>query len=174
MYHTFSTSGALALPTWIQLKYPNVQKLTSFRLRVHADSIYTSYPLTWQLQGSNDGAAFTTVQTYSANNWTSLELRDFDVDSPVFFKIWRINILTVTPNATTYRNSVFNDIIFNTDPLIMSASAISNTQFNLMVNQKTSVLRCNILLTMGSSIVNAGLYEFNSTTGTATAITTLS
>lgn len=79
-------------PHMIGLKFPRKVKVSQFSIRHHDAGGATQF----DLQGSNDGVNFTTVQSYT-NAGTPLQTFMFYVDKPMTFQYFRLKI-----NATTY------------------------------------------------------------------------
>ena len=188
----------IARPLWIQLKYPVKQTIYSYRMRVAGVPGNTTniinVPVEWELQGSDDDTTFITVQTDNACanpgtasttnpfTWVHNEFKDFTVQNPATYLIWRIRILRGfgLPGATSGQGQIIiKDIVFRTadeTPLtyLTNVGATSASQFKFSVvdvfhglAEPTSVI-CNVQLTKNRSIVNSGLYLFDSVTGTVT------
>lgn len=87
---------------WIQYQYPVAVRMQKYKLQVPAGNT-TRNPVTWTLQGSNNGSTFTTIHTVTGNVWTDdYEIQEFTVTSPNFYLYYRLDI---TANAGAVANT---------------------------------------------------------------------
>ena len=76
---------------WVQYEFP--EPITPYKYSVQIVNSITRSPLTWQLQGSNNGIDYTTIDSISNNIWTEVyEKQYFNITTPGSYTHFRIYI----------------------------------------------------------------------------------
>lgn len=84
------------MPAWLMMKFPEKHRVKAFSILNATDPHYGIG--TFQLQGSNDGSAFTTLGTYTnAKAWGATTI--FEVANPGSYQYYRIYITTTQHTA---------------------------------------------------------------------------
>ncbi|MCM3274316.1 discoidin domain-containing protein, partial [Paenibacillus elgii] len=85
-----SGSGS-AFPQWISYEFPSNKAITRYTLK--PSSIPSEMPKTWTFEGSIDGSIWNVLDTQTNQiNWTSSEVRTFNVSNNTAFKVYRFRI----------------------------------------------------------------------------------
>lgn len=97
------TGSALAVPSWIQVRFDDVVEITEFRIRSWATNPNRA-PKDFTLQYSDDGLAWTTYHTVAgATGWGANEQRTYTVPAPTTDQrhaYWRVHITANNGDAT--------------------------------------------------------------------------
>lgn len=89
---SWQTLSGQATPSWVQREAPDVFQVIAYAITVNN---LNRAPTAFNLQGSNDGSSFTTVDTRSGISWSSVgERQQFSVSSPAAFLMYRLNVTT--------------------------------------------------------------------------------
>lgn len=85
-------------PSWLRIQYPIPVVLRSYEFMWSTASRYGSVwnkpPYDWEIQGSSNNSAWTSVQTYAKSDWVSFTSYMFTVTNPVAFRYWRMLVTT--------------------------------------------------------------------------------
>ncbi|MCM0756090.1 discoidin domain-containing protein [Desulfovibrio aminophilus] len=65
------------MPQWVQYQLPAAKRAWKYRLYMSGNVAYS--PHAWQLQGSNDGATWTTLDTQSGQTWSAAGWKEYVV-----------------------------------------------------------------------------------------------
>lgn len=115
-------------PPWIAYEFEDLVTISSYSIQASDLPLPTALnsPGRWELQGSNDGILWTTLDAVNgsfnqlASDWAPGETRSFDIDSPAAYRFYRLYILapTVSSGVGTSKNvniaefKLFGDIAF--------------------------------------------------------------
>jgi hypothetical protein len=79
---------------WIQVKLPFAKIVKSFLVRNnHTSEGLRTFPITFSLQGSNDGSSFVTLYTASEQSYTAeYEAKRFSISNNTAYLYYRLNI----------------------------------------------------------------------------------
>lgn len=80
-------------PTWLQYQFPAAMEITNYSITPSRAGFPNRVPTAWTLQGSNDGSAWTTLDTQTGltTGWTADTPRTFTIASASYI-YYRINI----------------------------------------------------------------------------------
>jgi F5/8 type C domain len=86
---------------WLAYEFPAPVVVTSYRITGHYSATWISQnPTEWTLEGSNDGAAWTVLDSRSGITWsTGAEQKAFDITNRTPYKHYRINITSIGNNS---------------------------------------------------------------------------
>lgn len=86
---------------WLQIQFPGPRRVIGYAITTRSDSGADSQTATaWQLQGSNDGTVFHTLDTRTGQTgWTPGQTRSYAFSNYRGFLIYRLAI-TASPNPT--------------------------------------------------------------------------
>ena len=111
-------------PSWIQIQFPAAQTITQYQItsRKGNHPTYTAAPYTWELQGSNNGSTWTTLDTHTNNPvlYADGKTVSFTISSPGSYTYYRVYVTAVYSNGQVYSTTINNGGMF---------VAISNLNF---------------------------------------------
>ena len=86
-WHSASESSS-----WLQIDYGSPKKINSFKLkgRISYSQWYNQMPISFKLQGSNDGTTFTDIKTFSGVSWGSNIEQKFELDDIVEYRYYKL------------------------------------------------------------------------------------
>lgn len=90
--------SAMVLPTWIQYEFEAAKTVRIYRITGCEDNILFAHsPENWELQGSNNGSSWTTLDSQSGIDFeeSSPETKEFTIASPAAYKFYRLTVSTV-------------------------------------------------------------------------------
>jgi len=86
-------------PAWLGLDLATPTEVTGYEVSFNNPNLTTRAPRDWQLQGSNDGATWVTVDTQSGQTgWANTETRLFNLTTPAVFEQFRLHITADNDN----------------------------------------------------------------------------
>lgn len=84
---------------FLQILFPTDRMVVGYSIANRDNA--NQHPTAWQLQGSPDGATWTTVDTRTGQTgFAANEVRAYQVASPGLFRYYRLNITDNSANAT--------------------------------------------------------------------------
>lgn len=111
-------------PSWIQIQFPAAQTITQYQITSRKGNYptYTAAPYTWELQGSNNGSTWTTLDTHTNNPvlYADGKTVSFTISSPGSYTYYRVYVTAVYSNGQVYSTTINNGGMF---------VAISNLNF---------------------------------------------
>lgn len=99
----FSTQGGASPPLWWQVQFLSGTKtVVEVKITSRNDFNYAAQsPTAFDLQWSNDGSSWTTLQSFTSGAWTQNQTQTFAVtNTPVAASWWRINVTAVNGGGT--------------------------------------------------------------------------
>jgi microcystin-dependent protein len=118
------------LNEWWQIQYPCDVYIQNFNFGT--DISFVTAPLEFQLQYSDDGMSFTTLQDYITSTWGFNTIRNFEVTNPVSlpYRWWRIQINRISSgfDRVSIHRLSFNCLVPHT---LIPPVLVSNNQFKL-------------------------------------------
>ncbi|MEQ9912718.1 discoidin domain-containing protein [Pectobacterium polaris] len=98
-----SRAATAANPEWLQIALPNAISISRYQIVNRAISIGNN-PVSWKLQGSNDGVMFYDIHTVSGDrNITLGAIRNFNISVTGKYSIYRLYI-TEVQNTSSWTN----------------------------------------------------------------------
>ena len=121
----WSTTAAHPTGT-LRVLFPNYRSIGGYQLRA-VTGLADAAPNGWTFQGSNDGSAWTTLDTQAAQVFASGELKTYPLTSASIFKYFRINVTVNNGNADYVAVAEF-DLLDGTDDDYFEHFTIENHQ----------------------------------------------
>lgn len=81
-----------SFPIWLQYQFSVATEVSFYSFAVWKTA---RVPTAWELQGSNDGSTWTTVDSRTGTGWFYRQTRRYKLSSPATFTFFRLNILSV-------------------------------------------------------------------------------
>ncbi|MGM3175697.1 discoidin domain-containing protein [Dickeya lacustris] len=105
------------LPAWLRIDLPSMETVSGYQLagRTNPVSAYKQQPTAFDVQGSNDGTTWVTVDSQKNLVWASAdEIKTFKLSTPVKYSKYRIYISAVNSspdvNVCVSMFNLFNDV----------------------------------------------------------------
>ncbi len=79
---------------WVNYELPTAQIVHKYIMRAETYSASEDFPPAWEIQGSNDGITYTTLDTQSNQNLLRGEFKEYNISSPDSYKHyrwWKVN-----------------------------------------------------------------------------------
>ena len=117
-WHSLSNSAH-----WLQIDYGSPKKINSFKLkgRISYSQWYNQMPISFKLQGSNDGTTFTNIKTFSGLSWGSNIEQKFELSNTVEYRYYKLadmvsNTDFVCLNKVEYLHDVYKYTYIKYEP----------------------------------------------------------
>ena len=143
-----SSYGSLG---WLQMKFSKKFKVTSFDFCNPSDGSYSTTSA-FNLQGSNDGSSFTTIQSYSITE--SGKVINCIVNSPSFYQYYRINF-TAFNNTYSSKSCRISYLKFYYEEIVNYKQMASILYGNKVIWENWQTVTTSIAL--GSTSTNKSL-----------------
>ena len=98
------------MPQWLQYQFTSGKIITNYTLTAINNGNYVYTPLNWKFLGSNDGSAWTLLDTRTGITFSQGQNRSFTIDNSVSYTYYRIN---ATDNS--YSNKRINPSKYRTE-----------------------------------------------------------
>lgn len=96
---------------WLRIQFPSQRMVVGYTIVNR--NITNQHPTAWQLQGSNDGTSWTTVDSRTGQTgFAADEARTYQVATPGLFLYYRLNI---TDNSANANIAVLTELNFTFD-----------------------------------------------------------
>ena len=89
LYGWISTLGA---PWWLRYQFPTAQRILTYDIVPFSNGHTIQPPTSWELQGSNDGLSWDTLDTRTFTTWVDNEIENFTVTSPASYTYYQLAI----------------------------------------------------------------------------------
>ena len=96
-------SSSVAPPHWVSREFPVATKVSQYRIapRPNTSYINAQSPNSWELQGSNNGTDWTTLDSQSGiTGWSLGVYKSFEITTPDNYKHYRLYITRVGSSGT--------------------------------------------------------------------------
>jgi len=121
------------IPAWVQydLGDGNEKRVSKYRLYFDATGGFDNSPNAWTFSGSNDGSAWTTFDTQTAQGWTATGWKEYIFTNTNHYRYYRLNI-TDNKNSGT---SPGDNYVFVHEMELMEESLTNDATFTVIDNK---------------------------------------
>lgn len=102
----FWSANGKTLPKWVQRKTPSAIRVGAYKVKAPSNATYA--PVAFDFQGSNDGSAWTTLNSQSGQSWSSSEEKSYTITngSRASYLYHRLNVVTAGAGADVRINEL--------------------------------------------------------------------
>jgi hypothetical protein len=152
---------------WLQIQFPVAHTVIQYDM--DETSLFGAYPTAWIVEGSNDGSAWTLLDTHVGQTFGPPNLRTYTITSPAAYTYYRISISASTGTQVGINEWNLYERVETTasDGLIEAAEVVSHT-----MEQGGQVMEFAIHEAMPKTEVTGTVYEEVSYSGALASAST--